>query len=651
MQSVDPAERVQRAIQFFQSGQPALARRQCEKALKLDAGFFDARHLLGVMALQSGHYREAVRHLRQAARIAPDQAQAVANLATALRAIGRLREAEDEARRAVELAPSQPQFVANLGQVLADRGQWEDALACFERALEQAPQHAIYRYDVGRALNRLERYDEAEKRLREALETLSAHRDAAVELGLAIAGQRRHEEAMAWYEDWLKRDPEAFGAYYNLGQLYSEHDRHPEALAAFSEAARLVPTDAAARAQLAMEYEHGNRVEEAEKLARSALKLEPRQQVAQLALARILRRNGESAQALAMLEKIPANALPGWRASQYWNELGRLYHDAGRYAEAWRAFQRSNDLSAEHGQVDPQNYRNFVARHEETFEVARVRTWPRLADEPAPLGFEPVFHMGFPRSGTTLTDQMLAGHPEVAVLEEKAPLDALQRTVRQLELEYPQALGEPLTGELRDQLRAAYRDAVHEKLHGAAPPRIVVDKMPLYTTQAGEIARVFPEARLIFSLRHPYDVCLSCLMQNFADNPAMANFREVESAATLYARVMGLWLRYRELFPQMRVFENRYEELVRDPEGMARRVTEFLGIPFDTGMLETAERSRGVRIRTASYHQVTQPINRAAVGRWQHYLPWLGPAVPYLDPFVKAFGYPETGPAAAEQAR
>ncbi len=634
MNSVDPGERVQRALGYFRAGEMVMARRQCEKALALTPKYFDARHLLGVMALHSGRTREAVHHLAEAVRIAPGEAQARSNLATALRRAGQPIKAEAEARRAVECKPERGEYVANLGQTLGDLDRWEEALALFRRAAELAPALGGLRYDIGRALSRLERYPEAEQALRDALAAEPAHSNAAVELGLALSGQQRFDEAMAWYEGWLTHDSETHGIAFNLGQLYAEQDRHAEAVAMFERAARLAPRDPAGLGMLALEYEHMNRPALAERFAREALKRAPNLAAARLAQARCLRRRGESTAALGLLENLEVK---GWLEAAVWNERARLLDTLGRYAVAWQAWERTNRISAAGGKVDPDDYLRFVERHERWFEGGRLGDLIVGPEAVEPLGFLPVFHFGFPRSGTTLTDQVLGAHPQVAVLEEKDALGAVAAGLRSRGLENPQGL-EGLDAALRKALRAEYREAV-VRLVGESPPPVVVDKMPLYTVQAGVIACLFPEARIVFSLRHPYDVCLSCLMQNFADNPAMANFRDPDRTVTLYARVMNLWMRMQQRLP-LTVYTNRYEDLVRDPERGARALAEFLALAFDPAMLDSAGRAQQLaRIRTASYAQVVKPINVDALSRFRHYRPYLPPGFSRLNRFVDAFGY------------
>jgi len=149
---------------------------------------------------------------------------------------------------------------------------------------------------------------------------------------------------------------------------------------------------------------------------------------------------------------------------------------------------------------------------------------------------------------------------------------------------------------------------------------------------------VFPEATILVALRDPRDVVLSCFMQSFLPNDAMANFDDLAGAARLYALVMGLWRRYRSL-AGLRYLEYRYEDLIADPQATLRRVVEFLELPWDEGLLQYAERARSRLVKTPSYAAVAQPLNERAIGRWRRYREQLQGVTELLAPVVAAFGY------------
>ena len=168
----------------------------------------------------------------------------------------------------------------------------------------------------------------------------------------------------------------------------------------------------------------------------------------------------------------------------------------------------------------------------------------------------------------------------------------------------------------------------------------VVDKMPLNIVELGFVRRIFPSTPVIVALRDPRDVILSCFMQNFRVNQAMAHFLSIEGTARLYAAVMELWLHYRS-DAGLNAIEYRYEDLVADTEGTARRVFEFLGEPWDESVLQYQSRASERFVSTPSYADVSAPIYDRSIGRWRNYARQLAPALPIVAPFVREFGYSE----------
>jgi hypothetical protein len=192
------------------------------------------------------------------------------------------------------------------------------------------------------------------------------------------------------------------------------------------------------------------------------------------------------------------------------------------------------------------------------------------------------------------------------------------------------------------RLRGLYFEEL-DAFDPAARGKLVVDKLPLNILGAPLIHRLFPDAKFIFAGRHPCDVTLSCFMQNFELNPAMANFLDLGDAARLYDLVLSFWRRSREILP-LDVHDVRYEALVEDKEGALRPLLDFLGLPWDDGVAEhqrTAAK-RGA-ISTPSYAQVAQPIYRRASGRWLRYRAEMEDVLPILAPWAEWLGYGPPG--------
>jgi hypothetical protein len=305
----------------------------------------------------------------------------------------------------------------------------------------------------------------------------------------------------------------------------------------------------------------------------------------------------------------------------------------GRTDEAFASFDEANRLLQAHP-TEPLR-RAAELRDELRADVAMLtRDWvdgwtpvPPRADRP-----DPVFLVGFPRSGTTLLDTILMGHPRAVVLEEQPPLNRVETAIG------GQAAVPALDQEAIGKARAHYFDEV-AKAANIGPDSLLIDKSPLFLSKAPLIHRLFPNARFILALRHPCDVLLSCFMANFRLNSAMSNFLRLQDAAEFYDLTFGHWERSRALLP-LNVHTIRYERLVEDVEGEVRPLFDFLGLDWHSEALDHSRtaKARGL-ITTASYSQVTEPIYKRASGRWQRYRKHLEPIFPTLRPWVEKFGY------------
>lgn len=367
-----------------------------------------------------------------------------------------------------------------------------------------------------------------------------------------------------------------------------------------------------------------------------ALAVAPDDHAASVVLALVQRRQGRLDDALARLQALPEAISGEVGRDTVEFELGTLLDRLGRPAEAYDRFVRANDIAVSRAvpaDADPSSYLATVSGFEEAVEERWLSQWSPLRAAESPV----VFMVGFPRSGTTLLDQILDAHREVHVVEEQPVLAGIGASFAPP----PETLAARLA-RLNDAQADRLREGLAVRLRrwaGTDLPRVVVDKMPLNTVYLPLALRLYPRAKIILSLRHPCDCCLSCFMQPIRLNPAMASFTSMEQATALYARVMGIWQRVADgLSPDHEIV--RYEDLVGDVEGTARRVLDFLDLDWDDAVLDHTghARSRGL-IRTPSFRQVTEPIYTRARGRWEKYRPQMAPYLERLRPYITGFGY------------
>lgn len=595
-------------------GEPQQALEALDRALNAQPSHFPARYARGSLQLAANRPDAAEADFRALVEQRPDHAPAWGELSRALFMQDRMEQALAAAREAVRQAPGNAALQANLGLVLESTGHLSEAADCYRVAVDLDNRSMAAWNNLGNVLNKLERLEEA-------------------------AGA--FESALALGEHPLIRASLA-GVLHRQGQPERADEQCRKALAN----AQAGPQPATTFANVAAVYEGMGRLDESLAAAETGLKGAPHDPQLNWILARIKRRQDDPDAALAYLDRLDASGLSRrWRHSIAF-ERGRNLDRLGRRADAWEAFSEGNAGALEHWrtiQDGPNEYRRELERLRQYLSPERVAQW---SDLPAPDDGRnaPVFLVGFPRSGTTLLDQVLGAHGEIEVLEEKPLLAAALDRLSEMPGGELDALAR-LDPEQRRVLRDAYFSA-REAFLSSSQSALVVDKLPLNAARAALVHRLFPDARFILAVRNPVDVCLSCYMQEFGFNPAMANLFNASDIVAMYRLVMDLFEQSRTLLP-LRVHTVRYEDLVEDLETQARDLLGFLDLEWDERMLDpAAEARRRGAINTPSYHQVTRPIYTDAVDRWKRYRPFVDSWLPELQPYAARYGYPD--PLASE---
>jgi tetratricopeptide (TPR) repeat protein len=642
-------------------GDLAGARAEGEAALAADPADAVLLQLVGIACCRSGDLSAGAGFLRGAFALAPDLPRLRPDLANALAMLGdrdgalalcppdaegelqRLRgyllqETGDAAgaaaayERVLAESPRDWEIWNNLGNARRAMGEAAAAVAALARAVDLQPRIAAAQLNYATALAAAGRHGDAVGAAREAARLAPGDGAIALALGAMLRQAGRAGEALPELERAARLSPDEADAWLELGRTRWALRDEAGAEAAYREALRLRPREALGWLELGILFERANRLDRLPALVAAAEASGAGRKLGYLR-AVLLRREGRLEEALEAVRAGPAELEPERRAAL----IARLADALGRPDEAFAAFQEMNRLSAETPAArasDPAGYR---ARIETMIAAADPPWFARWrGDVPASVRPAPVFLVGFPRSGTTLLDTFLMGHPDVHVLEEEP---ALQQT--------QDALGDfarlpDLGAEEVERLRTVYFNAL-EAAAPAASGKCVVDKLPLNILGAPLIHRLFPDAKIILSLRHPCDAVLSCFMQAFEPNDAMANFLDLGDAAALYDRVFAFWERCRAGLP-IHVHVLRYEDLIAEPEAEMRALIAFLGLAWDERLLDHRRTAAGRgTIVTPSYAQVTQPLYRRAAGRWERYRPQMRDVLPILCPWAERHGYGPCG--------
>ena len=600
---------LQTAVAAYQSGDAELCIARCNEALSQSPND-EMLSILKGMALQDlSRYDEAARVFRDLTVLQPQSPQHWSNLGLMLRYGGDYTPAEAAFVHALELAPSNHDTLLNYGLLLLDMGRVMDARQRLLQAHEADPGSVAARIYAALAC-----FECGDARTAEMLIAPAATWDE-------LDSELRHDLAMALIQVGKVTD--------------AERILDPDTVSG---------ADPSAIARLAMLHERTNRLESARALldrirehiesgdhdtrvdaltAEGALALRAKDYVAA---------RGYTEALLQM--KLPAQA----EANAHFT-LARITDKQGDVEGTMAELAKAHEI---HFRFASGIVPEIAFSTEEPLRIASKWMQPEQCHfEPDPMAppanASPVFIVGYPRSGTTMLEQMLDAHPGFVSMDERT---ILQRCIEWMEsrgLEYPYELGR-LTNSDLVELRALYWAEVAQVAE-VAPGQTLVDKNPLYMLRLPMIRRLFPAARVILALRHPCDVILSCYMQNFRSPAFMVLCSTLERLSKSYVNAMRFWIHHQPLLcPDSLTL--RYEETVSDFENQIDRIADYLGIEDRGPLAHFAEHAkRKGYISTPSYAQVIEPVNASAVARWEPYRGYFEPVFPILQPIADHWNY------------
>jgi tetratricopeptide (TPR) repeat protein len=594
-----------------------------------------------IQLFDAGAYTEARMLLEQLCAMPPVSPDLQGRLAFILLQQGDHAAAESLLRSAVTVQPADAQLRYWLAVAVARQDRMEEARGIYESVLTLAPEMPEAHNDLGHVLRTLGDHVGAEQHFRKAVE-ISPHLTGALyNLGLSCAERGAFAEAETWCRKVLVLAPDHFETLNNLANILRQSDRMEEAVDCYRHAIQVRPESALAHANLAHTLENLHRLDDAQIAAQRALQLEPLNPLASVVAAQASRRKGRLEQARLQLEPLAFANLPPAQSAAVNAELGQILDRVGDYRGAYDAWTRSNAAwitALGRERTQDCSYLDYVEEVANYFSRERPDRWPaRFPESSVPA---PVFLAGFPRSGTTLMEQLLSAHSvyygsrEIPVLSRLC--DALP-AISTAAQKFPRAL-DGIDDDAAVRLRSEYWRIADAAVECNAEKTVMVDKLPLNLVELGLVRRIFPDARVIIMLRDPRDVCLSAFAQAFQPNRAMVHFLSLERTARLYGRIMDLWIQYRSVLG-LHYTEVRYEDLVENLEPTMRKVFDFLACDWEPAVLDYHEAARKHYARTPSYQDVTSPVYTRSLGRWQRYRDRLEPVLPLLEKYIAAFGY------------
>jgi tetratricopeptide (TPR) repeat protein len=533
----------------------------------------------------------------------------------------------------LDLAPAHAAALSALYARRATHGPASAADALLPRYVSHHPNDIWGRCELALRLLMHADLAGAEAQARSAIRLAPLNAQAHGIAGLVLLEQARGHAA----EHHLRRAIDLVGApdatlLARLATSLRQQSRLDESRAAYTQAAALAPANFEILFGWARTEEAAQDFARAEDLFAQAAAIAPDNLAMRVAQAELLARIGKREDALAVLDALPDT---GGAALM---SRGRILDRLDRPADAFAAWTEGKAKYAGGRTYPETEVAQLLARYQGFFAAGRLNNLPRaavIAGQP-----QPIFIVGFPRSGTTLVEQILCAHPHIAGGDELPMIAGLTQSAPQLlgsPLAYPEALAELWMGDgqeglevLRDQY---LRGARHLRASDPARPWFT-DKMPLNETHLGLIALLFPASPIIQLVRHPLDVVLSVFSNELTHgfNCAVS----LQTAALHFARIADLVASYRSEMA-LRHLMIRYEDVVADSAGSLRRMSDFIGVEYDERCLNFTENRRYAR--TASHAQVTEKLYARSQFRWRRYRAQLEPVFPILEPVIQRLGY------------
>ena len=508
----------------------------------------------------------------------------------------------------------------------------------YKEILKINPNHFGSIFYLGTLLVQTQRFELAKSLLYKATQINPNYAAAHNNLGATLKELGEYQNAINCCQKAIKINPNYADAHYNLGLVFKELGEFKKAISCFKKAIQIHPSYIIAHQNLMEAYEKTNQERELKSAISNAQTLIKDNSIIKLYEGILLSRNEKFVEAKNCLELISFGADEINKEILRVSTLAKCYDRIGDTDKAFNYFKKANLLSQKTKikNFDKNKYLQEIKIRREFFKKSNIEKWPTLKqpdNEPSPI-----FLIGFPRSGTTLLDTILRSHPLIEVVEEQFMVEQLINSLNQLPNGGLEDLKE-IENEQIIKIRKTYFESLESQIQNKNNTKLYIDKLPLNIIHVGEIVRIFPNAKFIVSLRHPCDCVLSCFMQDFELNDAMANFLNLDDAAHLYDAVMNLWTQYTSIF-SINYHEVKYENLIENFEPTVRSILNFLELSWDDSVLNyliTAKKRD--RIATPSYYQVTKPIYSYAIGRWQRYKKQTSNIYPILEGWIKKFNY------------
>ena len=636
-----PSNIINQLVALYNQGHLSLVIEHCQRFIGQFPDAFIIWNILGAANKGLGRVEEASKAFMKVVKLNPTYADGYNNLGVTLQEQGKFEDALVAYKKAISIKPNYAEAYNNLGNTLLEQGEPAGAISSYKKAISIDSNYAEANYNMGFALSSINKPEEAIVAYNNAISIKPNYSEAYCNLGNAYKEIGKLNEAIDFYRNAISINPKYAQVYNNLGKVFQEQDKLELAMDAYKKATSLKLEYSEAWTNGAEALEKWNKLDELDdwlKQAHKNFKIVPSD--ISYFQSKFLWRIKKRKEALKLISTINLKTVSENRKQGFLNLKAKCFESSQNFSKAYDCFLEMNLLAKKSNTYLNSNSDKFFANTKNQLEQLKLKLTSRATDsEDNGETISPIFLVGFPRSGTTLMDTILRSHSEIEVLEEKPTVVAAKAAIRKNG--YNEIHNKVFSIDIISEARSSYIKEFRKHIKSSDTNSVYIDKLPLNLIEVPLINQLFPSAKFILALRHPFDTILSCWMQDFEINAAMANMVDLDRIVDLYCIAMETFKICRSEY-NLNVHTIRYEDLLEDLKGESSALLTFLDLTWETKMEDyRATALKRGRINTPSYSQVSQPIYKEAKYRWVNYKEYLDKYSDQIEPWIQEFGYVE----------
>jgi len=594
-------------------------------------------NIVGATYAALDKYKDAIRLYLLALEIEPKNIQVLNNLGITYKNINDYKKAKISFEKAISLKPNFVEAYNNLALTLKEEKNLEGALGLLKKAVSINPNYFEGYYNIGNILTSLGRFKMAIENYEKVIKIKPNHFDSYNNKGATYNISKEYQKAYQSIKKAIGINPNIADAFNNLGTAELNLENERDAIISFNKAIKIDPKLVTGYSNLCSLYESSNNIEMIEQTLSLAKKenLHKYDEI-KFRSGQLASRKKEYKASIKFLESIDDEKISNKMKIDKYSLLGKNYDKTKTYRKAFLNFQKANSLTKlnlEYKLYNPKKYRNEISELIKSYSKHKKINWENNHLEGE---FNPVFLIGFPRSGTTLLDNILSSHSSIITLEEKPMVAKMKKYLNKIATY--ENLYQLSENELSKLQKIYFKELEKHINLNEIRDKVFIDKLPLNIIDLGLILRVFPKAKFILSIRDPKDCVLSCFMQTFILNDAMVNFLDLKDSANLYNLSMRLFGIYNNIF-NLDYHLIKYEDLVVSLKMETSKLLKSLNLDWSEAITNYQNTALSRKINTPSYNQVIEKLYTSSLGRWKNYKTEMDDVLPILEFWTKKWLY------------